>query len=92
MNTDGFDSVDSLHGVLVYLLAEDAEARGISASILRYCGALVREMASPEEAVTAMRTVRPQVLVIALRAPQRPLLDLARRDCAFFPSREARFL
>jgi CheY-like chemotaxis protein len=69
MARGGFYSVDSLRGVYALLVEADAETRAILCSILRYCGALVREVTSTEEALAALRETTPGVLVVGIRPP-----------------------
>lgn len=59
--------MDSLRGVYVLLVDSKAEARCVLSSILRYCGALVREVHSTEEALVALRETTPGVIVVAIR-------------------------
>jgi CheY-like chemotaxis protein len=69
MARGGFYSVDSLRGIYALLVDSNAEARTVLSSILRYCGALVREVASTEEALAALRETTPGVVVVGIRAP-----------------------
>jgi len=69
MARGGFFSVDSLRGTYALLVDSNVEARTILSAILRYCGALVREVPGPEEALAALRETTPGVLVVAIRPP-----------------------
>lgn len=69
MARGGFYSVDSLRGIYALLVDSDAENRAVLSSILRYCGALVREVTSTDEALAALRETTPGILVLGLRAP-----------------------
>lgn len=69
MTRGGFYAVDSLRGIYVLLVDSNAEARAVLSSILRYCGALVREVASTEEALAALRETTPGVVVVGIRTP-----------------------
>lgn len=69
MTRGGFYSVDSLRGIYALLVDSNAEARAVLRSILRYCGALVREVAYAEEALAALRETTPGVIIVGIRAP-----------------------
>jgi CheY-like chemotaxis protein len=69
MARGGFYSVDSLRGVYALLVEADAGNRAALSAILRYCGALVRDVGTSDEAYTAMRETTPGVLVIGVRPP-----------------------
>jgi hypothetical protein len=64
--------------VYVLLVDEDAENRTVSSAILRYCGALVRDIASVDEALVAMRETTPGVVVVGVRPPANSALALIR--------------
>src|SRR2546426_5028459 len=68
MARGGFYSVDSLNGLHVLVVDRDADGREIVAAILRYCGALVTEVASAAEALEVMQVVKANVLVARVRA------------------------
>jgi CheY-like chemotaxis protein len=85
MARGGFYSVDSLRGIYALLVDSNAEARVILSSILRYCGALVREVRTTDEALAALRETTPGVLVIAIRAPADTSWTLIRRLRALRP-------
>lgn len=76
MARGGFYSVDSLRGVYVLLVDANDENRDVLKSILRYCGALVRDVASTEEALTAMRETTPSIIIIDVRPPADAALAL----------------
>jgi PleD family two-component response regulator len=57
---------ESLTGVHILLLDEDAASRTELTTILRYCGAIVSVAASEPEALTVLRLLRPDVIVVAL--------------------------
>jgi CheY-like chemotaxis protein len=85
MARGGFYSVDSLRGIYALLVDSNAEARVVLSSILRYCGALVREVNSTEEALAALRETRPGVIVVAIRAPADAAWSLIRKLRALRP-------
>ena len=65
MLSGGFFSVDSLRGVWVLVVDGDRRGRETLGEILSYCGALVTPIATPEEALSVMRQVKPDVLIVA---------------------------
>lgn len=78
MARGGFYSVESLRGVYVLLVDEEDENRAVLSAILRYCGALVREVASTHEARAALRETTPSVVVMGLRPPAESVLAVIR--------------
>ena len=64
MARGGFFSVDSLTSVHVVVVDDDPSFRAMLVSILRYCGALVTAVGTPDEAITAMGQIKPDVVVI----------------------------
>jgi CheY-like chemotaxis protein len=66
MSRGGFFAVDSLSSVHVVVVDDDASFREVLVSLLRYCGALVTALATPEEALVAMNQVKPDVIVISV--------------------------
>lgn len=66
MARSGFYSVDSLNGVHVLLVGDDAEARELLAAVLRYCGAFVTVVATAAGALEVMERIRADVLVVQL--------------------------
>ena len=66
MTRGGFFSVDSLRGVWVLVVDADPHGRQTLVEILSYCGALVTPLASPAEALSVMRQVKPDVLLVTL--------------------------
>ncbi|OLC12918.1 MAG: hypothetical protein AUH29_14725 [Candidatus Rokubacteria bacterium 13_1_40CM_69_27] len=78
MARGGFYSVDSLRGVYVLLVDDDAENRAVVSAILRYCGALVRDVDSANEARVATRETTPGLVVVGVRPPANPTLALIR--------------
>ena len=78
MARGGFYSIDSLRGVYALLVDSETENRAVLTSILRYCGALVREVTFPGDALAALRETTPGVLVMGIRAPADPAWALVR--------------
>jgi CheY-like chemotaxis protein len=71
MSRSGFFSVDSLKGVHVLVVDDEALARDIVRDILEYCGALVMTVESAQAALDSMRLIKPDVLVAKLDLPGR---------------------
>ena len=78
MSRGGFFAVDSLAGIHVLVVDEDAAFRDMLVSLLRYCGALVTALPTGDEALAAMNQVKPDVLVITI-GPASASVALARR-------------
>jgi CheY-like chemotaxis protein len=66
MPCGGFFSVDSLRGVWILVVDGNSRGRATLMEILSYCGALVTPIGSAEEALSVMRQVKPDVLIVAL--------------------------
>ena len=66
MERSGIHAVDSLRGVYVLVVDADADGRTLLATILRYCGAYVKEASSTREAFDLMAQMLPDVLVVDL--------------------------
>lgn len=79
MARGGYYSVDSLKGVHVLVLDDEAEGRLLLASILNYCGALVTAVASAEEALAVMGLIKPDAIVVSLALPGDDGYGLLRR-------------
>jgi CheY-like chemotaxis protein len=69
----GFFSFDSLRGIWVLVVDGDQRGRQTLVEILAYCGALVTAMASADEALSVMRQVKPDVLIVAQPAEDDPV-------------------
>ena len=78
MTRGGFFAVDSLASVHVLVVDDEASFRETIVSLLRYCGALVTVVATPDDALTAMNQVKPDVLVVTL-TPAGRSVSLVRR-------------
>lgn len=66
MARGGFFAIDSLAGVHILVVDEDAAFRQVLVALLRYCGALVIDVPTEVEALAAMDQVKPDVLVITI--------------------------
>ena len=64
MGRGGFFSVDSLQGVYVLVVDQEADSRALLTSIFRYAGAFVVTVPSPPAALHAMEHVKPDALVV----------------------------
>jgi CheY-like chemotaxis protein len=62
----GFFSIDSLHGVWIVVVDGNTVGRQMLVDILSYCGALVTPIASADGALSVMRRVKPDALIVAL--------------------------
>jgi len=79
MARGGFFAVESLVSVHVMVVDDDVAFREILVALLRYCGALVTAVTTPEETLLAMDQVKPDALVMAVAGPRAPVLSLPRR-------------
>ena len=68
MARGGFFAVESLASVHVLLVDDDASFRDVLIALLRYCGALVTAVGTPEQALVAMNQVKPDVIVLTVGA------------------------
>jgi CheY-like chemotaxis protein len=82
VSAGGFFSVDSLRGIWILVVDGDPHGRRTLVEILAYCGALVTPLASAADALSVMRQVKPDVLVVTLGEDG---LDLIRRVRALKP-------
>src|SRR5437588_706518 len=78
MARGGFFAVDSLTSVHVLVVDDDPSFREVLVSLLRYCGALVTAVATPEDALIAMDQVKPDAIVVTI-GPNRATRALAHR-------------
>jgi CheY-like chemotaxis protein len=68
MARGGFFAVDSLTSVHALVVDDDASFRDTLVTLLRYCGALVTAVDTPDDALAAMNQVKPDVIVMTLAA------------------------
>jgi CheY-like chemotaxis protein len=61
---------DALSGVHVLIIDDDAEARDLIRTVLRYCGALVSVAASAGDGLQSLQRVLPDVIVCDIAMPQ----------------------
>lgn len=63
--------MESLKGVHVLVVEDEALARDVVRDILEYCGALVITVESSLAALDSMRLIKPNALVVKLELPDR---------------------
>ena len=61
---------DALAGVHVLIIDDDAEARDLLRTVLRYCGALVSIAPSAGEGLETLRRVLPDIIVCDIAMPE----------------------
>ena len=66
MSEEGFEEQASLHGVHVFLVADDHESRQLMKTVLEYAAALVSTAASARGALGALEAIRPDLLLCDL--------------------------
>ena len=66
MTRGGFFAVDSLRGVHVLVVDDEADCRDLLTAILGYCGALVTTAGSTGEALHVMELIKPDVSTICV--------------------------
>jgi CheY-like chemotaxis protein len=79
MARGGFFAVDSLTNVHVLVVDDDTSFREMLVSLLRYCGALVIAVVTPEEALLTMEQVKPDAVVITVGGAGPSAVSLPRR-------------
>jgi CheY-like chemotaxis protein len=62
---------DALVGIHVLIVDDDEDARELIATVLRYCGALVTDVASASEGLRLLTRIRPDVAVCDIAMPER---------------------
>ena len=62
---------DALVGIHVLIVDDDADARDLIATVLRYCGALVTDVASASEGLRLLTRIMPDVAVCDISMPER---------------------
>jgi CheY-like chemotaxis protein len=79
MARSGYFSVDSLKGVHILVVDDEALARNVLRDTLEYCGALVLTMESAPGALETMRLLKPDVVVTKLALPDDDGFSLLRQ-------------
>jgi CheY-like chemotaxis protein len=80
-----FHSPDMLEGAYALVVDADKERRMLTTGILRYCGALVTPVETPDEALTIMRLLKPDVVVVDLSPPHAAAVAFVARVRALDP-------
>ena len=60
---------DSLKGIHILAVEDDADSRALLQTILQYCGALVTAVGSARDAMSTLERVKPDLLVSDLSMP-----------------------
>ena len=66
----GIFATDSLSGIYGVVVDSDKDRRALVSGILRYCGALVTPVETPEAALAVMALLRPDVIVVDFERPE----------------------
>lgn len=85
MGRGGIYSMDSLSGIYVLVVDSEKERRALVSGILRYCGALVTPADTPDGALTIMRLLKPDAVVVDFTRPEEGGLDFIRSMRALKP-------
>ena len=85
MGRDGIYSIDSLNGIYALVVDSDKDRRTLVTGILRYCGALVTPVETPEAGMAIMQLLKPDVIVVDFTRPDDGGLDFIRRVRALKP-------
>jgi CheY-like chemotaxis protein len=85
MGRGGQYSIDSLSGFYALVVDSDKERRILVAGVLRYCGALVTPVETPVDALTVMRLLKPDVLIVDFARSENAGLDFIRSVRALKP-------
>jgi adenylate cyclase len=68
MGGGGVFSIDSLSGIYVLVVDAEKDRRALLTGILRYCGALVTPVETPDNALAVMDILTPDVVVVDFSA------------------------
>lgn len=85
MARGGFFAVDSLRGVHILVVDDEADCRDLLSAILGYCGALVTAVGSVREGLGVMALIKPDVIVGDLLMDEEDGFSLIRRVRALKP-------
>jgi CheY-like chemotaxis protein len=77
--------MDSLVGIYALVVDSDKERCLLVSGILRYCGALVTPVDSPDAALTVMQLLKPDVLIVNFTRPDEGGLEFIRSVRALKP-------
>ena len=81
----GIFATDSLSGIYVVVLDGDKDRRTLVGGILRYCGALVTPVETPEAAMNVMALLKPDAVVVDFTQPEETGLVFVRSVRALKP-------
>jgi CheY-like chemotaxis protein len=81
----GIYAVDSLGGIYGLVVDSDKDRRALVSGILRYCGALVTPVETPDAALAVMGLLRPDVIVVDFGRPEETGLVFIRSVRALKP-------
>jgi CheY-like chemotaxis protein len=79
MASGGFAASDSLRGRVVLVVDRDDNHRRLLGTVLRHCGAIVRDLASLDATWAALETLIPDALVLAVGVGQEQVVMFVRR-------------
>ena len=81
----GIFATDSLSGCYVVVLDGDKDRRTLLSGILRYCGALVTPVETPDAAMAVMSLLKPDAIVVDFTRPEEAGLAFVRSVRALKP-------
>ena len=79
MGRGGVFSVDSLSGIYVVVVDGQKDRRALLTGILRYCGALVTPVETPDNAFAVMDILRPDAVVVDFSATEDVAVQMLER-------------
>lgn len=85
MGRSGIYAVDSLSGIYALVVDGDKDRRALVGGVLRYCGALVTPVETPQAALGVMELLKPDVLIVDFSPPTDSPLSLIRSVRALKP-------
>jgi CheY-like chemotaxis protein len=85
MGRGGIYATDSLGGIYAVVVDSDKERRALVSGILRYCGALVTPVETPDAALAIMVLLKPDVIVVDFARPEETGLVFIRSVRALKP-------
>jgi CheY-like chemotaxis protein len=85
MGRDGIYSMESLNGICAFVVDQEKDRRALISGILRYCGALVTAVETPESALLVMELLKPDIVIVDFTLPDDGAIDFIRRVRALKP-------
>jgi len=79
MGRGGVFSVDSLSGIYVVVVDGQKDRRALLAGILRYCGAFVTPVETPDNAFAVMDILKPDAVVVDFSATEGVAVEMLER-------------